>query len=215
MTGVANHYRFITRWRLRASADEIFAILSQPTEYPRWWPSVYLTVREINKGDATGKGREVRLHTKGWLPYTLTWEARTTDALPPFHIAITASGDFTGRGVWSIVPDGDYVDVSFDWKLAAEKPLLRYLSFLLKPAFEANHRWAMEQGRRDLELEVERSRANTVAEMNAIAPPIGRSMLPGRSAVLGALLAVATLAGLAVTTTDRRPAAPDEISESR
>lgn len=110
-----------------------------------------------------------------------------------------ASGDFVGRGVWSIVQDGAFVDVSFDWKLLAEKPLLRYLSFLLKPAFEANHRWAMEQGRKDLELELERSRANTVEQMNAIGAPLARSYTPGRSVLLGVMLAVATIAGLAVT----------------
>ena len=77
----------------------------------------------------------MQLHTKGWLPYTLTWNARTVESVPPSRIAITASGDFAGRGIWSIVPDGDSVDVTFDWKLSAEKPLLRYLSFLLKPAF--------------------------------------------------------------------------------
>lgn len=66
----ANHYRFITRWRLRATAEEVYAILGQPLEYPRWWPSVYLTVRELPKGEASGRRREVRLHTKGWCANT-------------------------------------------------------------------------------------------------------------------------------------------------
>ena len=30
------------------------------------------------------------------------------------------------------------------------KPLLRYLSFLLKPFFRANHSWAMAKGRESL-----------------------------------------------------------------
>jgi hypothetical protein len=209
-----NHYRFITRWRLRATAEEVFAILAQPLEYPRWWPSVYLTVRELNKGDASGKGRQFRLSTKGWLPYTLEWDAKTVDTRVPYHIVMTASGDFNGRGIWSLVPDGEFVDVTFDWKLSAEKPLLRYLSFLLKPAFEANHRWAMAQGERDLELEIARGRANTVAEMNAIAQPVGPSHFPGRSAVAGALLAAAAIAGLAVTSHQGRiESAPSVAAE--
>ena len=117
---------------------------------------------------------------------------------------MTASGDFVGRGIWSIVPDGDFVDISFDWKLSAEKPLLRYLSFLLKPAFEANHRWAMDQGLHDLELEIARGRAQTVEEMNAIPAPLAQPRFVGKSAVAGALLATALL-GLAATNQDRRP----------
>ncbi len=201
--GSSNHYRFITRWRVHASAEEVYSILSQPLEYPRWWPSVYLTVQESRQGDASGKGREFHLHTKGWLPYTLQWDAKTVDTREPFHIVISASGDFVGRGIWSIVPDGEFVDVSLDWKLSAEKPLLKFLSFLLKPAFEANHRWAMEQGRKDLELELARGRARTVEEMNSIAAPAGPSRLVSKSAVTGALVATA-LIGLAVSGHDRR-----------
>jgi len=49
---------------------------------------------------------------------------------------------------------------------------LRYLSFLLKPAFSANHRWAMERGRESLELEIARRHAQTPEERHRIpAPP--------------------------------------------
>jgi hypothetical protein len=42
--------------------------------------------------------------------------------------------------VWTFVQDGPFVDVTYDWRLRVEKPLLKRLSFLLKPLFEANHR---------------------------------------------------------------------------
>jgi hypothetical protein len=48
------------------------------------------------------------------------------------------------------------VHVTFDWSIRAEKPLLQYLSFLLKHVFEANHRWAMAQGERCLKRELSR-----------------------------------------------------------
>lgn len=216
MISTSNQYRFITRWRMRATAEEVFAILSQPVEYPRWWPSVCLTVREVKAGDPTGKGREVRLQTKGWLPYTMQWNARTVDSRPPYAITIAASGDFTGRGIWSIVSDGEFVDVTFDWKLSAEKPLLRYLSFLLKPAFEANHRWAMGEGAKDLELELARGRANSVEEMNAIAKPVGPRHFPGRAVVAGVALATALAAVTAASPVcrPRRPAKPEQTQNA-
>jgi len=179
----------MTRWRFKASADEIYTILSEPVEYPRWWPSVYLRVRQLAPG-------RVLLHTRGLLPYTLTWTAQTTERRPPNRIVIKATGDFQGTGEWSIVPDGEHVDVTFDWKLEAEKPLLRYLTFLLRPAFEANHRWAMEQGRRSLELELARYRSNTVEEINTVPPPPRAIDSMRREVIAGSVIALAVAAAI-------------------
>ena len=59
---------------------------------------------------------------------------------------MVASGDFEGVGVWTFAQDGQSVAVMYDWRIRAEKPILRTLSFLLKPVFSANHRWAMARG---------------------------------------------------------------------
>jgi uncharacterized protein YndB with AHSA1/START domain len=152
----ANEYHFTTRWRVKSSAEEAFEIISRPEEFPRWWPDVYLRVIDLSAGDEHGVGRRVRFHTKGWLPYTLDWESTVVEVERPWRLAITASGDFVGRGVWTFEQDGDWVNMIFDWRLSAEKPLLRYLSSLLKPIFSANHRWAMARGRKSLEQELAR-----------------------------------------------------------
>jgi len=33
-----------------------------------------------------------------------------------------------------------FTDITYDWRIRADKPLLRYLSFVFKPIFSANHR---------------------------------------------------------------------------
>ncbi len=185
---MTNRYRFITRWRIRASAEDVFEILRQPLEYPRWWPAVYLDAREIAPG-------RVRLLTRGWLPYTLTWEAAARTTVPPNLLEVQASGDFEGRGIWSLVPDGEFTDITFDWKVTACKPLLRNASFLLRPVFEANHRWAMEQGRRSLELELDRVHAVSVEDMNGIPDaPAPNRLITRESLACGAIVAVAVAA---------------------
>jgi hypothetical protein len=126
----------------------------------------------------------------------LRWESITTGAQRPNLLAIRASGDFSGRGIWSIVQDGGFADITFDWKLTVRKPLVRYLSFALKPLFEANHRWAMEQGRTSLELELARGRTRTVEEMNAIAEPPGPYEFPVRQVVAGTVLSAALIAAI-------------------
>ena len=164
----APEYTFLTHWRLRANAQEVYAILRDPLGLKRWWPSVYLDVRELHpSSDPNGVGRVIDLWTKGFLPYTLRWNFTVTEATPPRGFKLVAHGDFEGTGVWTLTEDGDFVDVVYDWRIKAEKPLLRYGSFALRPFFAANHRWAMARGLESLELELRRRRGET----NVPAPP--------------------------------------------
>jgi hypothetical protein len=167
-------YAFVTRWRVRATAREVAEILGDATSLARWWPSVYLDVKELAPGDPkTRVGRVIGLYTKGWLPYTLRWKFTVTESDPPNGFKLTAEGDFEGTGVWTIRQDGEYVDARYDWRIAANKPLLRYGSFVFRPIFAANHRWAMARGEESLVLELRRRRANTQAERDAVPPPPG------------------------------------------
>lgn len=168
-----NDYHFITTWRVRGTPEEVSDVLGDPLDLPRWWPAVYLAVREITPGNERGIGRQIDLFTKGWLPYTLRWRFTTTDSNYPRGFAIDASGDFVGRGVWTIEPDGDDVRMTYDWRIRADKPLLRRLSFLLKPIFSANHRWAMAKGEQSLKLELARRRAKTPDEKARVPAPPG------------------------------------------
>lgn len=122
----ANEYHFVTLWRVQGTAEDVFDILDKPLDLPRWWPSVYLSVHEVEPGI-------VELHTKGWLPYTLRWRLRKTESHRPGGLSLEAWGDFDGAGVWTFAQDGPYVNINYDWRIKAKKPLLRYLSFLLKP----------------------------------------------------------------------------------
>jgi hypothetical protein len=156
MTGAANFYHFVTRWHISATMQDIADVLRDPLDLPRWWPSVYLSAIELRPGGVNGIGRRVGLHTRGRLPYTLRWDLEVVSSSYPYGFTIAASGDFEGAGVWTFEQRGTGVDVTFDWGIVANKPLLRLLSPLLKPAFAANHRWAMREGERSLVQELAR-----------------------------------------------------------
>jgi hypothetical protein len=176
----ANAYRFLTSWRVEGTCGEVADILGDPLRLPEWWPSVYLDVEELTPaGSSDGIGRRVRLLTKGWLPYTLRWELTVTESNYPNGFSISAAGDFDGAGIWSFTQDGAFVDVTYDWRIQAEKPLLRSLSFLLRPVFEANHRWAMVQGEESLRLELARRRTSSSDLRRMIPPPPGPTTLTG------------------------------------
>jgi hypothetical protein len=127
----------------------------------------------------------VTLHTKGWLPYTLRWTLSVTEPVSAHGFAVTATGDLNGTGRWTFEQDGPETIVTYRWSVQAAKPLLRRLSWLLKPVFSANHRWAMARGEESLALELRRRRHHDNPE--AIPAPPQASFarlarfLPGRA----------------------------------
>jgi hypothetical protein len=171
-----HEYHFVTRWQVQGAPEEVYAIIDDAADLVRWWPSVYLDVQQIEQGDERGIGQVFRLHTKGWLPYTLRWQFRTTEKDFPRRIALQAWGDLEGRGEWTFEPRGTLVDITYDWRVRADKPLLRYLSFVFRPIFAANHRWAMARGEESLRLELARRHAKSEQERAQIpaAPPPSR-----------------------------------------
>jgi hypothetical protein len=171
---MAAEYHFITNWKIDGTAHEVAEVLGDPVGLKRWWPSVYLEVRELEPGDpVTHVGRYIELFTKGWLPYTLRWRFRVTESRGDAGFALVADGDFVGTGVWTLKQEGDTVDVQYDWRIRADKPLLRYGTPIFRPIFGVNHRWAMARGEESLRLELMRRRARTDAERLAVPAPPG------------------------------------------
>ncbi len=174
-------YHFISKWRVESTCEEVSEVIGNGPDLVRWWPSVYLEVKELEPGGEGGIGKVIDLYTKGWLPYTLRWSFKTTASRWPKGFTLEASGDFDGRGIWTFEQDGSFVNIIYDWKIAANKPLLRRLSFMIKPIFKANHHWAMRMGEESLKLELTRRHAKTEVErarVPAPPPPTTSSSLP-------------------------------------
>jgi hypothetical protein len=166
-------YRFVTRWRVAGTPREVRDVLGDPMDLPRWWPAAYRRAEQIQAGDAHGIGRTVRLQTRGWLPYLLDWTLRLTEQRGDQGFAFEADGDFRGCGEWTFEPEGAFVEATFDWRIEARKPLLRFLAPAFRGALEANHRWAMRRGEESLRLELERRRAASEWEREQIPAPPG------------------------------------------
>lgn len=163
----ANEYEFLTEWHVAASRELIYDILKEGKDYPRWWPEVYLNAEFEPSGREDHVGDRVHFLTKGWLPYRLRWTAEVVRHSKPHTIEIKATGDFVGRGIWlldSNDSDDAETKVMFDWRLRADKPLLRWLSPIFKPIFRWNHAWAMARGYESLCSEVERRKQANLSQ---------------------------------------------------
>lgn len=149
-----------TTWRIKATVEQVYDVLSRPREFPRWWPEVYLAVDEIRPGDADGVGRIIALRTKGRLPYELHWQAEMTAADKPHGMSIRARGDLDGHGEWRFRQDGEWTVATYDWTVLATKPWMIVLAPLLERVFVWNHQWAMQRGFEGLTRELARGASN-------------------------------------------------------
>ena len=83
-----------------------------------------------------------------------------------------------------VTTDGPEVVITYDWQVSASKPLLRKLTWLLRPIFAVNHRWAIARGEESLRLELRHRRTKSDHERRVVpAPPpttFGRLVQGGR-----------------------------------
>lgn len=186
-------FHFVSQWRVQGTCGEVADIIDDPLALVEWWPSVYLSAVEVAPPQPNGLGRRVAFVTQGWLPYTLSWDITVVERRYPSMAALVAHGDLEGSGVWQFEQDGADVRVTFDWRVALQKPGLRQMAPFLRPVFEANHRWAMRQGEASLVLELARRRAASDAARAAVAPPPGPVTYAGVAVVAGAAVVGGTL----------------------
>jgi mannose-6-phosphate isomerase-like protein (cupin superfamily)/uncharacterized protein YndB with AHSA1/START domain len=155
--GASGEYVFVDEWDVAAPQLAVFDALADARTYPRWWTPVYLDV------DADGPpalGKVSRQHFKGRLPYHLHTTSTITRLEPPRVVQGDVEGDLRGRGTWTITPTGTGTHVRFDWRVFADRPLLRTLTPVLRPVFRWNHNWAIARAMEGLESYARETSAN-------------------------------------------------------
>jgi uncharacterized protein YndB with AHSA1/START domain len=155
-----NEYLFVDEWDVAAPPDAVFDALADARTYPTWWTPVYIDV------DADGPpalGKVSRQHFKGRLPYHLHTQSTITRLEPPYVVQGDVEGDLRGRGTWTLTPAGGGTHVRFDWRVFADRPLLRALTPVLRPVFRWNHNWAIARAMDGLEPYARRTGASGAA----------------------------------------------------
>jgi quercetin dioxygenase-like cupin family protein/uncharacterized protein YndB with AHSA1/START domain len=147
-TATDSEYLFVDEWDVAAPPGAVFDALADARTYPRWWTPVYIDV------DAEGPpalGKVSSQHFKGRLPYHLHTRSTITRLEPPFVVEGDVEGDLRGRGLWTLseIPGGTHV--RFDWRVFADRTLLRTLTPVLRPLFRWNHNWAIARAIEGLE----------------------------------------------------------------
>jgi len=144
----AAEYLFVDEWDVDARANAVFDALADARTYPEWWRPVYI---ETHTDGPPEVGRVSRQLFKGRLPYRLRTTSRIVALERPHRIEAVVEGDLAGRGIWTLSAAGGKTHVRFDWHVNADRPLLRYLTPVLRPLFRWNHNWAIARAIEGLE----------------------------------------------------------------
>jgi mannose-6-phosphate isomerase-like protein (cupin superfamily)/uncharacterized protein YndB with AHSA1/START domain len=147
----SREYVFVDEWDVAAPRESVFAALADARTYPEWWRPVYI---EVDADGEPALGKESRQHFKGRLPYYLHTRSRIValDALDaPNVIEGDVDGDLRGHGRWTLTDTPGGTHVRFDWRVHADRRLLRILTPILRPALRWNHKWAIARAVEGLE----------------------------------------------------------------
>jgi uncharacterized protein YndB with AHSA1/START domain len=145
---MAAEYVFVDEWDVDAPQEQVFEALADASTYPRWWKPVYI---EVSTDGPPEVGRASEQHFKGRLPYTLRTRSEIVRYEPPRAFEVSVVGDLTGRGIWTLEQRAGGTHVHFDWRVIADRPLLRYLTPVLRPLFRWNHNWSIARAVEGLE----------------------------------------------------------------
>lgn len=139
----ASEYVFLDEWDADAPREAVFEALADARTYPEWWKPVYIAVEADGPPEL---GRVSRHKFKGRLPYHLQTRSEIVRYEPPAEFEVRVDGDLSGRGTWTLSSQkGGEVHVRFDWRVYADRPLLRYLTPVLRPVFRWNHDWSVKR----------------------------------------------------------------------
>lgn len=163
-------YHLRTTWRVRGSIEDVASILADTGSLPRWFPACVLEVRVLDAGGADRLDERVELLVKGWMPHTLRFNYRIAAVTWPTSFELVVSGHFTGRLLCRLSEESGWTRVGFDWRVTVERPLVRWLSWVIRPVLVSNHLWVVARGQESLQLEVERRRAGPHTDVQARPP---------------------------------------------
>jgi hypothetical protein len=140
-----NEYVFIDRFFAACDVETAYEYISGISDYPRWWGNVYKKIKKLNNMPDSRPGVKYAATVGGFLPYRLTINNQLTHTDKPNLIHFRAYGDLQGYGTWRFNEVGGGTEITFDWRVTANKAVIRWFSFVLKPLFRANHRFCVTE----------------------------------------------------------------------
>jgi hypothetical protein len=140
-----DHFDLVSQWRVRAPVERVWAALTDPASWPRWWPYVR-QVRTLRAGGADGVGAVRRIDWSTRLPYRIVIEVETVEVVSLERVRARSRGQLHGEGLWLLRAGAGFTDVTYVWRVTLGRSSMRWLAPLLAPVFRWNHDGVMRAG---------------------------------------------------------------------
>src|SRR5437588_716241 len=96
------------------------------------WEGLAVDIEDTVSG---GERVVVMARVHGKLPYTLSTVSTIVRLDAPREFEVDVDGDLRGHGLWTLSAANGKVHVRFDWRVHADRALLRVLTPVLRPLF--------------------------------------------------------------------------------
>ncbi len=148
-------FDLVSQWRIYAPVERVWAAITDPASWPRWWPYVR-EVHTLREGDADGLGALRRIDWATRLPYRIVIEVEAVESVRQQRLRVRSRGQLDGEGLWLLRAEPGFTDVTYVWRVTPKGRWMRWLAPLLKPVFRWNHRSVMCAGEVGLRRYLER-----------------------------------------------------------
>lgn len=138
-------FDLVSDWRIHAPVEQVWAALTDPTSWPRWWPYVR-SVHTLHEGNANGVGALRRIDWATRLPYRIVIEVESVETVRHQRLRVRSRGQLDGEGLWLLRAEPGITDVTYVWRVTLGRRWMRWLAPLLAPLFRWNHYAVMRAG---------------------------------------------------------------------
>jgi hypothetical protein len=143
----SNVFRFDEQWDIPGFAPgAVYAVLADAMLLTDWWGDAYKEIEQLNTVPTGARGARFRAKARGALPYELNFVLESAEFIPGRLVVVKTFGDFDGIWRAELSEAGGGTRVDLTWQVIVERPILKLLSPLLRPAFAWNHRWTTPRG---------------------------------------------------------------------
>ncbi len=123
--------------------DAVWAALSSPEDYPRWWT----WLRSV-EADGLTEGSTAHCLIRAPVPFTLRLELHIDRVVPGRRVEVTASGDLSGTGALDVLTHPGGTEARLVWDLEPHRRLLRAAGLLSRPMLQWGQDWVVATGAR-------------------------------------------------------------------
>ncbi|MFT4305354.1 MAG: hypothetical protein QM604_00525 [Microbacterium sp.] len=152
-------YRFRTVWRLPADPRRCWAELLrvlEPADTAAPWRGVRIASEHV-KAAGPEAGDRVTMWVRSPLGFGLRADLVLTEVTPGVRLCARSAGDLRGAGRVELYRSGRGTAAVVRWEVSPQKPWMRRLPQLTRPAFVAAHALVMRRGRRALRRRLTRA----------------------------------------------------------